>query len=445
LRRSVHRASPVRIVARSFLITILTGAVLLVLPISSAAGRTTNFVDSLFTATSATCVTGLVVTDTAAHWSVFGKIVIMLLIQIGGLGTMTIVTTVMVLLKRKLSLYDSQLIMQSAGATSRGGILGLLRNIFTGTILFELLGAGALATQFVPLFGWRRGIFYSIFHSVSAFCNAGFDILGDFRGGSSLSAFAMNPVVNLTICALIVIGGLGFVVWNDILGSGFRIRKLQVHSKLVLTATGVLIAGGWALFLLFEHDHAFAQFSPWGKALAALFQSVTPRTAGFASVDQATLSESGSFLTIFLMFVGGSPGSTAGGIKTTTMAVVLIGLAASASGSQPTVFRRRIDDETIRTASAVSTIYFFLVLFSTMVICRLEPFPLKDVAFEVVSAVGTVGLSMGITSHLHAAAKLILTFLMYSGRIGGLTAVIILSQGRKTPAVSHPAAKLLIG
>ena len=441
-----NRITPVRIVAVAFLCVIFLGATLLTRPFSSAIGQTTNFIDALFTATSATCVTGLVVVDTFSYWSLTGKCIILTLIQIGGLGAMTLITALAVFIKKRISLRDSLMLMQSAGAFQLSGLLKLIKRIFLGTIVFETAGSIVLATQMVPLFGWKWGIFSSIFHSVSAFCNAGFDVMGNYNGGASLSAFVSNPVVNITIAFLIVVGGLGFVVWSDIVTCKFRISKLQFHSKLVLTVTAALILVGGGLFLLFEGNHAFSGLTTAEKMIAALFQSVTPRTAGFATVNQATLTESGSLLTIMLMFIGGSPGSTAGGIKTTTFAVVVISVLASARKANETkVFKRRIDEQTVRQATSVMTIYMAAILVSVMVIGIFEVYPLKDIMFEVVSAIATVGLTTGITPHIHNVTRVILTALMFMGRVGGLSFALALAENRNQAPVSHPAGKVLIG
>jgi trk system potassium uptake protein TrkH len=358
---------------------------------------------------------------------------------------MTLITGFAALIKKRVSLRNTQILMESAGNDELSGIRPLIRRIFVGTIIFEAAGALLLSTQFIPIFGWRTGIIYSVFHSVSAFCNAGFDILGDYAGGASLSAFATNPVVNITVMLLIIIGGLGFIVWNDLITTKFKLSKLKFHTKLVLVTTGVLIALGFALFLLFEHNHAFSDYT-WGqKILLALFQSVTPRTAGFATVPMSSLSDSGSILTMVLMLIGGSPGSTAGGIKTTTIAVVIITTYASAKKTEPTVFNRRIGDDAIRKAGSICTIYMVAIFVATMIICSVEALPLKEALFEVVSAIGTVGLSMGITPGLNYVAKGILTAFMFAGRIGGLSLAFAISGRQASSAVGRPEGKVLIG
>lgn len=446
MKKLLKRLTQVQLVALSFFTVIAIGTFLLTLPISSRAGAWTSPVDALFTATSATCVTGLVVFDTATYWTLFGQIVILCLIQVGGLGCMTLLTLIAMFLRKKISLYSRKVLMQSAGTLSLSGVVRLVKQVAIGTACFELAGAALLSTQFIPCFGWKYGIYASIFHSVSAFCNAGFDVCGVISPGSSLTYFAANPVVNLTIAGLIVIGGIGFLVWNDLLYCKWHIRRWQLHTKLVVTVTLLLIFGGWGLFYLFERNAAFRGMPFGEKLLAALFQSVTPRTAGFNTVPMSRLSESGSVLTTVLMFIGGSPGSTAGGIKTTTVAVLFMSAVSSARRHNDVdAFRQRLDDGTVRDAASIFAVYLMLVIFSTLTLCAIEPFSLKDVIFEVVSAIGTVGLSMGITSSLCTASKIILSILMYAGRIGGLSFVLILSERRRQAPLSRPLGKILIG
>ena len=444
-RKLKTKLSPVALIVVSFLAVITVGTILLMCPFSAASGKATGLIDALFTATSAACVTGLAVVDTAAHWSTVGKCVILALIQVGGLGAMTIITGFFSVVKKRVSLSDTRLLMQAAGNDSLAGIRKLVRRLFLGTLIFEGAGAILLATRFIPLFGWGKGLAFAVFHSISAFCNAGFDLLGDYAGGASLSAFAADPVVNLTVIALILLGGLGFIVWDDLITEKFRFKKLKFHSKLVLAATAVLIVLPFGLFLLFEYDAAFAG-RPFGeKLLMALFQTVTPRTAGFATVPMESLSDSGSLLTMVLMLIGGNPGSTAGGVKTTTIAVVLICALASAKGSRPSVFRRTFDEDTIRQAVAILTIYITAVLTATMILCAVEALELRAALFEVISAIATVGLSAGVTPTLGAAARLILTLFMFAGRIGGLSMAIALTGAQAPSPVRQPAGRVLVG
>ncbi len=438
-------ATPVRLIVLSFLGVIFVGSLLLTTPLASAGRVWTSYVDCLFTATSAACVTGLAVVDTAGHWSLFGQIVILLLIQIGGLGAMTIITGFFSVVRKRASLADTRMLMQAAGNDSYAGVVKLVRRLFLGTVIFEALGALLLAFRFVPTFGWARGIWFAVFHSISAFCNAGFDLMGDFRGGASLSAFATDPLVVLTVAALILIGGLGFIVWDDLLNSKFRLKNMKLHSKLVLVMTAFLVAVPVAMFLVFERSAAFAGRSFGDRILLAIFQAVTPRTAGFATVPMASLSDAGALLTMVLMLIGGAPGSTAGGLKTTTVAVVLICTAASMKKSPPVVFKRRIDDDTVRQATAIVVIYLTVVMLGTAFLCALDSINLRDSLFEVISAIATVGLSAGITPSLSVWAKLMLTALMFAGRIGGLTMAIALTGEQGASPVKFPTGKLLVG
>lgn len=441
----LHKLSPARLIALSFFLVILIGAGLLMLPIASK-GAPAAPLDALFTATSATCVTGLIVCDTFTGWTTFGQIVIITLIQLGGLGFMTVITLVSFAVGKRLSLYDRKVLMQSAGNTTLNGVGGLIRRIVPFTFVFELTGAALLATRFVPAFGWGRGLYASVFHAISAFCNAGFDLMGMREPYSSLTSFVADPVVNLTVCLLIVIGGLGFLVWRDVLRCRFRFSRFQLHTKLVLVTSGILILAGWALFLLFERNASMASLTWPQRVLASLFQSVSPRTAGFNTVDLSALSESGNLLTDVLMLIGGSPGSTAGGIKTTTVAVLFLSAVASAKGRmRVNAFRFSVDRETLRQASSVVMIYLSLALLSVLTLCAIEPFSMKEILFEVCSAVGTVGLSMGITPQLGAVSRVILILLMYAGRLGGLTFVLLFSQRRSDPPLERPAGKILIG
>ena len=439
------RLTPARLIALGFFVMILLGTGLLMLPFA-AKGEPAGALDALFTSTSATCVTGLIARDTFTGWTTFGQLVILTLIQLGGLGFMTVITLVSFVLGKRLGLYDRKVLMQSAGNITLNGVGGLIRHIIPFSFAFELTGAALLAIRFVPEMGWGRGIYAAVFHAVSAFCNAGFDLMGMRQPFSSLTYYVSDPLVNLTICALVIIGGLGFLVWRDIVRCRFRYKKFQFHTKLVLVSTGILLLGGWGLFVLFEHNASLSGLS-WGeKLLAALFQSVSPRTAGFNTVELSSLSESGTLLTDLLMLIGGSPGSTAGGIKTTTIAVLFLSAVASARGTmRVNAFRFSVDREALRQASSILLIYLSGILISTMAICALDPFSLKDVLFETISAIATVGLSMGITPLLSAGSKFILILLMYAGRIGGLTFVLLFSERRSEPPMDRPVGKRLIG
>ena len=435
-----------RIIALGFIGVILLGTILLSLPFAARDGHITPFIDTLFTATSATAVTGLVVFDTFQHWSLFGQIVILGMIQIGGIGFMTIVTLFSMVLKRNISLHERILLSQSAGTLTLSGVVRLIRRITLGTFLMEGIGAIILAFRFCPKMGFLEGIYNAIFHSVSAFCNAGFDIMGKYSEFSSLTAFSDDILVNIVLMLLIVIGGIGFIVWNDIIKSRFNFKKYMLHSKIVLSATLFLILSGAILFFIFEYNSAFANQTLGNKVTMSFFQSITTRTAGFNTADINSLSESGNILTRILMFIGGSPGSTAGGIKTTTFVVLVFGVISS-SRHTPSInlFRKRLDENIVKQASAIFTIYICAILVATMIICAIQPFSMKDVVFEVISASGTVGLSSGITPDLNILSKIIIIFLMFGGRVGGLTLALVLAEKRVHVPIDRPTEKLLIG
>lgn len=440
------RLSFEQIVVLGYFIIILMGGTLLSLPIASRSGVGVPLLNAFFTATSATCVTGLVVYDTYLQWSLFGQTIILILIQIGGLGFMTIITIFSVYLKRNIGLHERKLLMQSTGSMKIGGIVRMVKRIVTGTFIFEAIGTILLATRFCPKLGFWDGLYTALFHAVSAFCNSGFDIMGRFGAFSSLTAYSNDYLVNLTVMTLIVIGGIGFIVWNDIILHKHNLKKYQLHSKIVLTATLILIIVGTFLFYIFENQYSLADMPFSDKVLASMFQSITPRTAGFNTVAIGSLSESAHLLTILLMFIGGSPGSTAGGIKTTTFVVMIMGaLASSRHHSHINIFKRRLDEHIIKEASAIATLYTFLIMTSTLFISFIQNFELKDVLFEVVSAIGTVGLSTGITTALNDPSKLIIMLMMFAGRVGGLTLALVLAEKRTSTQANRPIEKIMIG
>ncbi len=443
--RPKKKLTSFQIIILGFSGVILLGTILLMLPFSSQSRTVTPFLDALFTATSAVCVTGLVVCDTATYWSLFGQTVILLLIQIGGMGVITVAAAIAIVSGKKISLMQRSTIQEAIAAPKVGGIVRLTGFIIRTTLLLELIGAAVMAPVFCRDFG-VRGLWMALFHSVSAFCNAGFDLMGAKAPYSSMTAYVSDPVVNLTLCALIVVGGLGFLVWRDMARHKWRWSKYQLHTKLVLFTTGVLILGGWLLFFVFERDASMAGLSVPQRVLASLFQSITPRTAGFNTVDMAALSESGNLLTNVFMLIGGSPGSTAGGIKTTTVAVLILSAITSARGrSRVNAFRYSIDRDTLRQACSILMIYLIMAITAILAICALEPITLPQAMFEVNSAIATVGLSMGITASLGIASRIILILLMYAGRIGGLTFVLLFSERRTEPPVDRPNGKILIG
>ena len=438
--------SATKLVALCFLGIILLGTGLLMLPVSSRSGEPCQFLPALFTATSATCVTGLTPFDTWTQWSGFGQVVLLCLIEIGGLGFMSAATLVIFLFRRKVGLRQRMLIAQALSLNEMDGVVRLQRMVIFGSLGFEAAGALILTLWFWPQYGFVRALRWGVFHSISAFCNAGFDLMGMRAPFSSLTNYVSDPLVSLTICMLIIIGGLGFLVWRDLVRCRFRWKRLQLHSKLVLTTSGILLLGGGLLFLGFEWNASMADLSIPEKLLASFFQAVTPRTAGFNTVDLSKLSDSGNLLTDFLMLIGGSPGSTAGGIKTTTLAVLVLSALASARGRmRVNTFRMSIERETLRQASSILLIYLGMSLTAILAICAIEPFGLKAVTFEVVSAIATVGLSLGLTPQLSAASRVILILLMYAGRIGGLSFVLLFSERRSEPPLDRPTGKILIG
>lgn len=448
MSRIREKVTYTQMIMLSFCFIILVGAFLLCLPISSRSGQWTSFLDAMFTATSATCVTGLVVFDTLTYWSGFGHVVIMLLIQIGGLGVMTCVAIIALIFRMRISVGERRLLMQSAGANQIGGIVKLILRIVKITAVVEGFGFIMLSIAFCPDMGFFTGIWKALFHSVSAFCNAGFDILGAAGKFTSLagSEYALNPLVNFTIMILITTGGIGFIVWGDVLRKGFHFKKYEVHSKIVLLTSGTLLILGTAAFFIFEYDHSLAGMTVGEKLLASLFQSVSPRTAGFASIDLAKMSDPGTLSSIVLMFIGGSPGSTAGGIKTTTFIVILLGAFTSARRyGSITLFKRKLDYDTVVKASAIASVYLICVLGAVFIISAIENAPFLTILYECVSAIGTVGLSIGLTPTLSSVSEIVIILLMYTGRIGGLSLMLILAENRRSVPIERPTAKILIG
>ena len=435
------KISPAQITVLGFLLLILLGTLLLCLP-SASTGDSVHFVDALFTATSATCVTGLSTVTTATQWTLFGKIVIIFMIQIGGIGFMTFMSLTTIV-KKSASLSKRKLLMQSAGSIELNGVIKLIQRVLLGTFFIEAIGAIVLSIRFwVRGLSFIKGLWYGIFHSISAFCNAGFDILGD----NSLEDYQSDPTILITIACLIIIGGIGFLVWGDFTAHGFRFKKYQLHSKIVVVTTAFLLVGGTLIFYFTEKNDALANFSEGDRWLNAFFESVTLRTAGFASFDQATLSDGGSFVSYVLMLIGGSPGSTAGGIKTVAFAIVILNAISFARNRDSiTVYKKRIQDTTVKHACAIISIYLVATCLVTVIVALIEPFPLDDVIFEVVSAVGTVGLTKGITASLSIASKLILCLTMFFGRMGGLTLLLAFAEKRNQIKLERPYDKVLIG
>ena len=400
-----------------FATLILFGAFLLMLPVSGRNHLPTPFLDALFTSTSASCVTGLIVYDTATHWSLFGQAVILFLIQVGGLGVVVVMTSLILLSGKRIGYSQRNTLANSISISSQGGIMKMLIFILKWTGIIELFFASLLATQFIPEFGWKRGLWYSIFHSVSAFCNAGFDLMGIKEPFSSLTDYSGNPVVNISIMALILLGGLGFMTWQDIAKNKWNFRRYRLQSKIILSATAFLVLLP-ALFYFFVEFRGMPMES---RILASLFTAVTPRTAGFNTVDFSKFSDSGIFLQTLLMLVGAAPGSTGGGMKITTMTVlILTSVAIFRNNSRTEAFGRTIPGEVIRNATTIAFMYVCLCVLSGMFISLYENIPLLTTSFETASAIATVGLTLGITPKLSPLSHALLIFLMYIGRVGGL-------------------------
>lgn len=441
------KLSSVQVIALGFFIMILTGTVLLMLPVSSNAPGGVPFGDALFTATSASCVTGLVMRDTGTCWTTFGQIVIIVLIQTGGLGFMTIATLFLLLLRRRLGLREREVIIDSVSYNQLGGVVPFVRLIFFGTLLAEGTGAILLSIRFVQQYGWKRGVYYGIWHSISAFCNAGFDLMGaQSEPFASFSDYVDDPLVILTLCGLILTGGLGFLVWDDLSRNKFRWRRYRLQTKVVLVMNLLLTVGGGALFLLFERNNLGAGRPVGEQVLAALFDAVTPRTAGFNSTDTGALSPGSLLLTMMLMFTGGSPGSTAGGIKTTTIFVILLHTFSGVRRQQSAnAFGRSIGDGALKRATAVLFTNLLLALGGALVICAVQPLALQDVLFEAFSAIGTAGMTTGITRDLAPVSKAVIVFLMYCGRVGSISFAVALLEKKALPPVTLPQEEITIG
>ena len=420
---------------------ILLGTFLLMLPFSSRAGAVTPFGDALFTATSAVCVTGLVVYDTAAYWSVFGQTVIIILIQIGGMGVITVAASFALISGRRISLMQRSTMQEAISAPKVGGIVRLTSFIIRISLLIELLGAVAMAPVFFRDFG-PKGLWMALFHSISAFCNAGFDLMGTSAPFSSLTGYTAEPVINVIVMLLIVIGGIGFLTWDDIRAHKLHIHQYRMQSKVILCTTAVLLLFPALYFFFFE----FSALAPEERILASLFQSVTTRTAGFNTADLTALSEPGRYIMIALMLIGGSPGSTAGGMKTTTIAVLFASAISTFFRKEYAhFFGRRIDDGVIKNAATILLMYLSLFFFGGLAISIIEGAPMLGCVFEAASAVGTVGLTLGLTSHLGLVSRGILIVLMFFGRVGGLTLIFAALSGTAKNVSKYPQEKITVG
>lgn len=431
-----------QIIITGFLLIILAGALLLMLPVSSQSHTFTKFSDTLFTAVSATCVTGLVVKDTATHWSMFGQMIILILIQIGGMGVITIAVTIMRVSGKKIGLWQRSTMRESISAPQIGGIVRLTGFILKVSAITELTGTIMFMPVFCREFGLLKGLWYSLFHSVSAFCNAGFDLMGIKSRFSSLCSYNENIYINIIVMFLIVSGGIGFITWNDIREHHHHIKYYSMQSKIILLTSSVLILLPAVYFFFCEYPDLPVK----SRIISSLFQSVTTRTAGFNTTDLAQMTESGNMIMIVLMLIGGSPGSTAGGMKTTTVAVLFLS-AVAVFGRKNDVqcFKRRLPEDAVRNAGAILFIYISLFITGAIIISRIENLPLITCLFETGSAIGTVGLTLGITSTLSMTSRIILMILMFLGRVGGLTLIYAVLPSGKTQNSRLPLEKITVG
>ncbi len=441
------KLSHVQIIALGFLILIAAGTLLLSLPFATASGQRASLGISFFTAVSAATVTGFTLQDTVTFWSDFGHVVILLLFQVGGLGVMTIATMFFMLIRRRVGLRQREVMVESLNSTHVGGIMRLLKQLLLITAFAEVVGALLLAVRFVPVFGFGRGLWYGLFHSASAFCNAGFDLMGSMGNCGSMSAFSGDWYVNIILMTLIILGGLGFLVLGDIYQKGFRFRLFSLQSKIVLTSSVVFIAGGAVLFWIFESNGVQAGMGGGEKLLTSLFASVTSRNAGFITTDASALSSGGRLLLMLLMFVGGSPGSASGGVKTTTIIVILSHAFCRIRRERSvSIFGRRIEDDAVNKAVAIVCINLALIFTGSFIVCALQPeLNLDRVLFEMVSAMGTAGISTGIVRELTAASQSVIMALMFLGRLGSVSFGIALLEKRMSPPVRYPIERITIG
>lgn len=442
----IRKLSPLKIIILGFVTIILIGSLLLCLPISSRSGHSTSFMTSSFTATSAVCVTGLIKVDTHNYWSPFGQAVILGLIQIGGMGFMTICITAISLSKKKIGLTSRELMQSSVSAPQLGGIVKMTRFILLGTLLIELIGAVLLSVAFVPQYG-IKGLWYALFHSISAFCNAGFDLMGSGGDFSSLTSFDRNPYVCIVISALIVIGGLGFFVWKDLIDTKFRFKMLRMHSKAVIVTSGILILGGALLIFLTELKNPSSQENSTLYQIGnSLFQSVSTRTAGFNTVDLSKLTHSTLFIMVLLMVVGGSPGSTAGGLKTTTLAILCASvISVFKRRKNVEIFGRRLEETATSLALCVFAMYLVMCSAGAVVMSTFDNVPFINALFESASAIATVGLTTGITPQLGIISSVFLMLMMFIGRVGSLTMLLAFSNYKSRPHSQKPLEKIQIG
>lgn len=448
MTKKKNALSTTHIIMLSFLAVIFAGSLLLALPVSSANGEAVSYLDALFTATTATCVTGLVTLPTVSTWSVFGQIVILLLIQVGGLGVITIMSAVMLLLHKRMDLGDRLLLQDAFNLNSFSGIIRFVKRVLWGTFLVEGVGALLYMTVFVPEFG-LRGIWISLFTSISAFCNAGIDIIAE----NSLCDYATNPIITAITSLLIIISGIGYIVWWDVIGLATKkhrgFRNLSLHSKIAITTTLILIFGGTALIFVFEYRNplTIGNLSFFDKLQVSFFQSVTTRTAGFATVPQQNLTNASSIFCLLLMFIGGSPVGTAGGIKTVTFAILVVSTMATIQNKQEvTLFHRNIAKQTVNKAVAVTMMSFAIMFTSTVLLSAATDADVLDVFFETVSATATVGLTRDLTPYLNTAGKAIIIATMYLGRVGPISLALALNSNKKHQnLIKNPTEEISVG
>ncbi|ABR47813.1 potassium uptake protein, TrkH family [Alkaliphilus metalliredigens QYMF] len=441
------KIDPTQVLVMGFASVIMIGALLLNLPIAAQDGRSIGFLNALFTSTSAVCVTGLVVVDTGTYWTIFGKTIILILIQIGGLGFMTMATMFAILLGKKISLKERLIIQESLNQNTLTGLVRFTKYIILGTFAIEAIGAFFLAFRFVPELGWAKGIAYSIFHSISAFCNAGFDIIGN---GVGLTPYVNDPIVNVTLWAMVILGGIGFSVMVDVVNQR-KFKKFTLHTKMVLIITGALLGLGFVGFLILEWNNpeTLGSLNFGGKLMAAFFQSMTTRTAGFNTIASDQMTNASKFLSILWMYIGGSPASTAGGIKTATLGVLVFTVISVVKGREETeLYGRRIPRTIVNRALTVASIGLVLIVFVTMILSITETgFSFMDILFETTSAFGTVGLSLGVTPELSVIGRIVIIFMMFAGRVGPLTiAYALATQQRKNKGmIRYPEEKIIVG
>ena len=443
--KKVFRLTTTQIIMLSFLGMILLGSLLLALPVSSADGVAVPYLDALFTATTATCVTGLVTLPTFSTWSIFGQVVILALIQVGGLGVITVISAFMLLLHKRVGIGERLLLQDAFNLNTLSGIVRFVKRVLFGTFLVELLGAVFYMTVFVPQFG-LRGVWISAFTAVSAFCNAGIDIIGP----NSLCDYATNPVVNLVTSALIILSGIGYIVWWDVLRVGRKgFRGLTLHSKIAISTTLILIFGGGLLIFLLEYGNplTIGELSLFDKLQVSFFQSITTRTAGFATVPQENLTNASSVLCLLLMFIGGSPVGTAGGIKTVTVAVLAVSaLATIRNQNDVTLFNRTISRQAVNKAVAVAAMSFAILFGSTMLLCAVTDASALDIVYETVSATATVGLTRNLTPYLSSAGKAVIIATMYLGRVGPISLALALNSSKKQRnLIKNPTEDISVG